>query len=371
MPNQFLHFLHNESKIMKNLVKWYPVLVMVAIDQALAVSNILLKKILGDGINLWVFITYRQSISAIFLSPLAFFLERKTRPKLTFTILCHLFMSAIIGASVTQYLFLVGVEYTSATFSCAFLNMVPVITFLITLPFGLEKVDVKCSSGRAKVYGSLVCLWGAVVLIVYKGIPLFHFAQRTELLQHPHERWAIGSVALLGGTLCWSLWYLLQTSIGNKYPCHYSSTAIMTCFSALQSAVLSSFIDRDLSVWILRTKSDIFIILYTGIVGSGLCFVGMSWCVKKRGPVFTAAFSPLVMILAGMYEIPVLHQQLHLGSVLGSATVIAGLYILLWGKEKETQKQDPKLAEETGEIMCQEATEFRVVKIVVEPECSS
>lgn len=39
-------------------------------------------------------------------------------------------------ASVTQYLFLVGIEYTSATFSCAFLNMVPVITFLMALPFG-------------------------------------------------------------------------------------------------------------------------------------------------------------------------------------------------------------------------------------------
>ncbi|CAA0824218.1 WAT1-related protein [Striga hermonthica] len=358
---------------MKKLVKWYPVLVMVAIDQALAVSNILLKKIVADdGINLCVFITYRQSISAIFLSPLAFFLERsKTRPKLTFTILCHLFMSATIGASVTQYLFLVGVEYTSATFSCAFLNMVPVLTFLMALPFGLEKVDVKRSSGRAKVWGSLVCLCGAVVLIVYKGIPLFHFAQRIELLQHSHERWAIGSVALLGGTLCWSLWYILQTSIGNKYPCHYSTTAIMTCFSALQSAVFSSFIDRDLSVWILRTKSDIFIILYTGIVGSGLCFVGMSWCVKKRGPLFTAAFSPLVMIMAAMYEIPVLHQQLHLGSVLGSATVIAGLYILLWGKEKDDQKQEPNLAGETGEIKGQEAPEFQVVKIVAdEPECS-
>lgn len=50
-----------------------------------------------------------------------------------------------------------------------------------------------------------------------------------------------------------------------------------------------------------------------GMVGSGLCFVGMSWCVKKRGPVFTAAFSPLVQILAAAFDVPVLHEQLHLG----------------------------------------------------------
>lgn len=49
---------------------------MLAIDQAFAISNILLKKIVSDGIDRLVFITYRQSISALFLSPLAFFLER-------------------------------------------------------------------------------------------------------------------------------------------------------------------------------------------------------------------------------------------------------------------------------------------------------
>lgn len=49
------------------------------------------------------------------------------------------------------------------------------------------------------------------------------------------------------------------------------------------------------------------------MVGSGLCYVGMSWCVKKRGPVFTAAFSPLIQIMAAMIDIPLLHEPLHLG----------------------------------------------------------
>lgn len=66
-----------EIKIkMKRFDQWYPVIAMLAIDQAFAISNILLKKIVSDGIDRLVFITYRQSISALFLSPLAFFLER-------------------------------------------------------------------------------------------------------------------------------------------------------------------------------------------------------------------------------------------------------------------------------------------------------
>lgn len=61
---------------MKSFAKWYPVIAMIAIDLAFAISNILLKKIVSEGIDRLVFITYRQSISAIFLSPIAFFLER-------------------------------------------------------------------------------------------------------------------------------------------------------------------------------------------------------------------------------------------------------------------------------------------------------
>ncbi|KAL3651062.1 hypothetical protein CASFOL_007465 [Castilleja foliolosa] len=357
---------------MKSLDKWYPVIVMIAIDVALAITNILLKKIVGDGINLLVFITYRQSISALFLSTLAFFLERKSRPKLTFIVSCYLFVSAIIGASVTQFLFLLGLQYTSATFACAFLNIVPVLTFLMALPFGLEKVNVKCSSGRAKVVGSIVCVAGAVLLTVYKGMPLLHFATSSQQQRHVElmnsrvriERWAIGSAALLVGTLCWSSWYLVQSRIGKRYPCPYSSTAIMACFSAVQSAVLSSSIDRKLSIWVVKSKTDILIILYAGMVGTGLCFVGMSWCVKKRGPVFTAAFSPLVMIMAAIFDVPVLHEQLHLGSVVGSTTVIAGLYILLWGKDRERRIQETKTSDNE---MKEQEPEFEAVKMSVEP----
>lgn len=125
---------------MKSYAEWYPIFIMLAIDFAFAISNILLKKIILDGMNHLVFITYRQSISTIFLAPVAFFLEkyeycllellfslnpeseslerfpfptygkllpplnmqlnvscRNTRPKLTPQILCNLFLSAIIG----------------------------------------------------------------------------------------------------------------------------------------------------------------------------------------------------------------------------------------------------------------------------------
>ncbi|KAK7400172.1 hypothetical protein VNO78_11372 [Psophocarpus tetragonolobus] len=346
---------------MKNCDEWKPFLVMIVIDFSLTMVNILLKKVLQEGMNHLAFITYRLSVATIFLAPIGYFKERNERPRLTFQILCYLFFSAIIGASVTQYFFLLGIQYTSATFACAFVNMVPAITFIMALPFGLETVNIKCKSGTAKIVGTLVCVGGALLLTLYKGKPLFdvsHYqsavsavATRSAMDQastaRTTQKWTIGVIALIMGTLFWSFWFILQSKIGKRYPCQYSSTAIMTFFGAIQAAILGLSTGTNLSSWVLKDKIQIITVLYSGIVGSSVCYVGMSWCVKKRGPVFTAAFSPLVQIMSGMIDIPFLHEQLHLGSVVGSMFVMLGLYILLWGKSKDMMHKFAQQLEET------------------------
>ncbi|XP_071705290.1 WAT1-related protein At3g30340-like [Rutidosis leptorrhynchoides] len=347
--------------------KWYPVLILLAIHFVFATINVLLKKVIEDGMNHLVFISYRLTIATIFLAPVAFIFERKSEAKLTYNILFNLFISAILGASLSQYLFLLGIQYTSATFTCAFLNLVPVITFVMSLPFGLESVNIKSTGGKAKVIGTLVCVGGAFLLTLYKGVPLFnhhsHLQATTESkhvqsitrilmsnLATKKARWTSGSLALVAGTILWSSWFLLQSNIGKRYPLRYTSTAIMMLFGAIQSFVLSLSIERDLSSWILKGKLEIFSVIYAGIVGSGFCYAGMAWCVKKRGPVFCAAFSPLVQIIAAVIDIPYLHGPLHLGSLVGSVIVVVGLYILLWGKNTEMQTSCVTKGDQENEI---------------------
>lgn len=308
-------------------------------------------------------------------------LQRNSRTKLTGRILCDLFFSAIVGASVTQYIFLLGIRYTSATFSCAFINMVPVITFIMALPFGLETLNIRCKAGRAKMIGTVVCVGGAMLLTLYSGMPLFNNSRKPQTVMQTvneairmggvkrKEKWTIGSMALLAGVLLWSSWFLIQSNLGKRYPYHYSSTAIMSLFGAIQSSILSFCIDRSLSTWVLKGKTEILTVVYSGVVGSGFSYVGMSWCLKKRGPVFTAAFNPLILIIAALIDIPILHGQLHLGSLLGSITVIAGLYILLWGKNKEAQSWEAKITQDAEEVKPQEQPPLQVIAIASDSPC--
>ncbi|XP_077247468.1 WAT1-related protein At4g01440-like [Tasmannia lanceolata] len=329
--------------------EWKPAFAMVAVDVAFGIVNIFLERVLREGMRHLVLVTYRQTIATLFLAPIAYVLERKSRPKLTVGIFWQLFFSAMLGATLTQYFFLLGIGYTSATFSCAFINVVPVVTFIMALPLRLETVNLKNKAGKAKVLGATVCVGGAVLLTLYRGKTLTntssHFpAMATHAIlpinhvqDHKAEKWAIGSLALIGGCLCWSSWFLIQAKVGKKYPCLYSSTSIITFLSAFQSAILSFVLERDTSSWALKGKFQVITVVYAGTVGSGLCFLVMSWCVRKRGPVFTAAFSPLIQINVAIIDFFVFRRSLQLGSVLGSILVIIGLYILLWGKSMEVQ----------------------------------
>lgn len=337
--------------------EWKPAILMSLVVVAFAAMNTMIKKVIDEGMNKLVLITFRQLIATLVLAPIAYFSERKSRPKMTPQIFVYLFFSSLFGASLTQYLFFLGMEYTSAAFACAFLNMTPALTFLIAVGFRLETLNLKSKAGMAKMLGTFMCVTGAMLMTFYKGtilnktshilVPVHH--HQPMIHEHSSEKWMLGSMALIAGSISWSAWFVVQTRLGNKYPALYSSTAIIFFISFLQAATLSIATERQLSIWALTNKYEIFVVLFAGLIGSGFGFLAMSWCVQKRGPVFTTAFSPLIQIIVAGVDFCVLHGPLYLGSVLGSGLVIVGLYFLLWGKSNEALCPPVKQAQELGE----------------------
>lgn len=147
------------------------------------------------------------------------------------------------------------------------------IVLTIKLPRRLEKVNIKSKAGKAKILGTLVCVSGAMILTLYKGMPLTNpsksgivnlKSREGNMLISPEKtrRWTIGSIVLTAGSIVWSLWFLIQAKIGQKYPCQYSSTAIMCFFSAIQSALSSLSIDRNIFVWVLKGKLEILTVIF-------------------------------------------------------------------------------------------------------------
>ncbi|KAF7087969.1 hypothetical protein CFC21_091125 [Triticum aestivum] len=318
---------------------WKPVVMMMAVVIMYAVLNVMTKIAFNEGMHTTIVIVVRLLVAALFLSPIAYFKERKSRPKLTIEIFGYLFLSALLGASLLQWLFFLGLRYTTATFASAFNNTTPMFTFLLTPAFKIEKINVASRSGAAKLTGTAVGLAGAMVLALYQGptligAPAEHLA--TAAAHSGARRWVMGLAALLGFPTSWSMWFILQSKIGTKYPALYSSTPWMFLLSFVQMAVVGAATEKmTLQVWVPGTVLQAVTVLFAGVGVLALGFLAMSWCVERRGPVFTTAFMPLIQIITAGIDVAILHEQLHLGSVVGSVIVVVGLYSILWGKSNE------------------------------------
>ncbi|RRT73918.1 hypothetical protein B296_00010973 [Ensete ventricosum] len=264
--------------------EWRPVATMLAVDVVLAATNTMIKKAIDEGLNRLVFITLRQLVATLFMAPVAYFHERYGEHTHT-----HSPCSGNPNrAALTQYLFYFGMQYTSATFACAFLNIAPVFTFIISLAmrcisqptvvsrarpviliYGwcrIESLNLKTKAGIAKAMGTSLCLVGVVVLTFYRGIGfnghVSHRSPADDVSYTPRKR-VMGSVALLAGCCCWSAWFPLQSRVNKKYPALYSCTALIFFLAFLQAAALSLATQRGLSMWLLRRKLEIATVLFS------------------------------------------------------------------------------------------------------------
>ncbi|MCD7455923.1 hypothetical protein HAX54_030172 [Datura stramonium] len=311
-------------------------------------GNIVLAKVAADdGMTMRVMVAYRWIFATAFLAPIAVLVEWNKRPKLTWTVITQAFFSGLLGGSLFSILFYTSVVMTSATFATAIYNLIPAMTFVIAVLLRFENLSFDKVSGKAKVMGTIICVGGAMVLTLYKGIDVHMWPIKIGLLHHAkeaaaHEKlvgesgtFALGIVLAVTSCICYSLWIVLLAKVSTNYPCHYSSTALMSLMGSIQSVLFALCFDRQVSQWRLGWDRRLFVVLYLGTLGSGVVVILMTWCSQKRGPLFVSVFNPLILVFVALASSLLLDETLYLGSILGGFLIIMGLYVVLWGKGKD------------------------------------
>ncbi|CAN4081124.1 unnamed protein product [Withania somnifera] len=311
-------------------------------------GNIVLSKVAADdGMTMRVMVAYRWIIATAFLGPIAIVVEWNKRPKLTWTVIVQAFLSGLLGGSLFSILFYTSVIMTSATFATAIYNLIPAMTFVIAVLLRFENLSIDKVSGKAKVVGTMICVGGAMLLTLYKGVEVHMWPIKINLLDHANEATAhkklvgesgtfvLGIVLAVTSCVCYSLWIVLLAKVSKKYPCHYSSTALMSVMGSIQSVLFALCFDRQVSQWRLGWDRRLFVVLYLGILGSGIVVILMTWCSQKRGPLFVSVFNPLILVFVALASSLLLDETLYLGSILGGFLIIMGLYVVLWGKGKD------------------------------------
>ncbi|KAG8078218.1 hypothetical protein GUJ93_ZPchr0007g4273 [Zizania palustris] len=329
-----------------------PYFAMICLQFGYAGMNVITKVSLNHGMSHYVLVVYRHAFATVSIAPFALLLERKVRPKMTWSVFLQIFVLALLGPVIDQNFYYAGLKFTGPTFACAMSNILPAMTFVMAVIFRMENLDMRKVRCQAKVAGTVVTVAGAMMMTLYKG-PLMQMAWTSHVQANGHggeapvaavdpsgREWFLGSLFVIIATLAWASLFILQAHTLKKYSAPLSLTTLICFVGTLQAIVVTFAMEHRPSVWTIGFDMNLLAAAYAGIVTSSIAYYVQGLVIQKTGPVFASAFSPLMMIIvAGMGSF-ILAEKIYLGGVLGAVLIVIGLYSVLWGKHKETQEQE-------------------------------
>ncbi|XP_020099779.1 WAT1-related protein At2g39510-like isoform X3 [Ananas comosus] len=302
--------------------------------------TIVAKFALNEGMSPFTFVVYRHILAAVVVSPFAWFFERKKRVQLTYSIVLKIIALGLLEPVLDQNLYYLGMKKTSAAFTAAMSNLLPAITFVMAWVLRLERVSWNEKRSLAKVIGTTVSVSGAMVMTLYKG-PLILRGSSISKLNREAETgtssrdFVKGSLFLIFACSSWSGFMILQAITLRDYPLEFTVTA-MTCLSGAALGAVSALVkERNAAAWKIGWDLKLVTVAYSAVVCSGLAWCLQGSVMKRRGPVFVTAFSPLSMIVVAIVGLFFLAEDLLLGRLIGAVLIMSGLYMVVWGKRQD------------------------------------
>uniref|UniRef100_A0A8R7PM45 WAT1-related protein n=1 Tax=Triticum urartu TaxID=4572 RepID=A0A8R7PM45_TRIUA len=265
------------------------------------VMHILTKAAFNEGTSTYVLNFYRHAIATMFLLPIAFAIERKTAPQMSYKVCLKLFVHAL---------------------------------------YGMESLQIKRFHGIMKVSGIVLCAAGVTVLTLYQGpelksvvhYHLFHHASQVDT--HPSRSWILGILLQSLATVLFALWTVFQGPLLEEYPSILLNTSLQLVFATVQSFFMALVMERDFSRWKLSLDVGLVAIVYCGVFVSALVNYLQIWVIGRCGPVFLSMTVPLTLVITVILSL-LIGEPVSLGSVISGALMVGGLYNVLWGKSIE------------------------------------
>ncbi|XVE99519.1 hypothetical protein REPUB_Repub03eG0206000 [Reevesia pubescens] len=339
-----------------------PYMAMVFMRFGSAGLPIVAKYALNKGMSQHVLVVYRFAIATLVLAPFAIVFDRKVRPKMTLSVFVQIVLLALLEPAIDQNLYYTGIKYTTATVATALCNVLPAFVFLLAWACRLEKVNLRKVQCQAKILGTIGTVIGAMIMTMVNGpmLPLpwtkaNNHHQSTVAATTTKEDPLKGALMILVGCVCWACFVILQAITLKSYPAELSLTTLICFFGTIESATVALVMERgNAAAWSIHWDSKLLAAVYSGIICSGVAYYVGAMVIQAKGPVFFSAFNPLTMVIVAIMSSFIFSEIMYLGRVIGAVVIVLGLYLVLWGKNKDQMSSDSDTKKETpssGETM--------------------
>ena len=170
---------------------------------------------------------------------------------------------------------------------------------------------------RFQVIGSVIACLGMAV-VVLNGHFVLHLSP-------------LGDMLAFAACLCWAFYSLFVRAASE----HYSSLFItrkVFFYGLLTIIPYFILVPSEASIFMSPstlhlTPSTIFNLLFLGVVASMLCYILWNWVISKLGAVVATNwvyFNPITTIIFAWW---LLHEQITVWFLLGSALILIGMYL--------------------------------------------
>ncbi|OEL20776.1 WAT1-related protein [Dichanthelium oligosanthes] len=278
---------------------WKAPAAMVLVQLIITGLTLLSKVVISNGMFIFALHAYRSAFGTMCILPLALFYERGKWKEMNWRALGWIFLNSCIGYAVPTCLNYYGLRDTTPSYAVIFLNIIPLITFVLSLVLRMETLRFGTATGSLKIVGILLAVGGTMLVSFYKGKALHLWG---SILQHRNEQVHVanhhvrGTILLLGSSFTFACWYPIQSMVNKVYPHRYWSS-MATCFlGGLQTTLIGIIRRRERNTWKLGWDLQLLTIVYTGALATAVRYNLESWVVSKRGPVYPPMFIPLITV---------------------------------------------------------------------------
>lgn len=276
--------------------------------------NIPLMKIGLEHINVFVFNAVRLSVSAVVLVCFALREVRQGRhPNLGIS-WGKVFLYGVMAAGIYQLLFLLGVARTTSGNTALIMSTVPMWTALLARVFLSERLK------RIAWWGLGIALLGTVLVATQSGEITVN---RTHLL---------GNAIILGAALIWS-----GGTVYSRPLLRQISPMQLSAVAAVVVLPLHWFMARNevqSNLPALQSVSLWWILLFSGVLSSGLALPMWNFGVRQAGAAHAAVIQNLIPVVAILAAWISRGETATSTQVVGGALILGGLILMRRGRER-------------------------------------
>ncbi|KAH7515755.1 hypothetical protein FEM48_Zijuj10G0059900 [Ziziphus jujuba var. spinosa] len=282
-------------------------------------------------------------------------------------------LHTLTKAATTRMSEFVYVFYSNAL--CLFF-LLPTCSF-----FFYREEDLTKKSSQAKSVGTIISIAGALIVTLYKGVRLTSASPLPgkfldQLLFSIQCKWVIAGFILLLQSFFHALTFVVQSWVmveysaeldetltdypveypeEREYPAEliatlreylreYTAELIATLFCCISMTIISAIVAliaerSNPDAWQIKSNMELIAIGFNAVFAIAFGKAVHLWAVRKKGPIYRAAFKPLRTVIAFIFGVIFQGETIYLGRnrVIAGAIVTGGFYAVIWGKAQEDQ----------------------------------